>query len=1317
MEGHVFEPLPLLQSVNLEDNMLTKLQNETFQTWHGLQFLTNVDLGHNPLEDFNDQALLELVSLQSLDIGGTNASIPLIKSIMMSATTLKKLILPYSIACCLCEAKKKIETLCNTIRLNCGDSCDPSSPICAAHEILPLAEEAFIKALQSRRKTFTVVLHIEPEHSLSSNNEDNVELRERQAMTYPMVQINFNEEINLLDGPNSLLPPNSSTNGNARTIQAENRRLLGMLGLNESTKHSLISRTFNLHWANKDDMKKLMFLGSLFSSGAQQKEDNEKKNTSITQQNVTSMEGESLLSSNLQQSGEDAAKNTSITQQNVTSVEGKSLLSSNLQQSGEDAAKNTSITQQNVTSVEGESLLNLSLQQNGEDAAKNTSIAQQNVTSMEGESLLNLSLQQNGGDEANNTNITQQKVTSVEGESLLNLSLQQNGEDAAKNTSITQQNVTSMEGESLLNLSLLQNGEDIAKNTSITQQNVTSVEGESLLNSSFQQKGEDTAKNTSITQQNVTSMEGESLLNLSLQQNGEDAAKNTSITQQNVASVEGESLLNSSFQQKGEDTAKNTSITQQNVTSMEGESLLNLSLQQNGEDAAKNTSITQQNVTSVEGGSLLNSSLQQKGEDAAKNTNITQQNVTSVEGESLLNSSLEQKGENAANTNITQQNVSSVEGESLLNSSLQQKGENAAKNTNITEQNVTSVEGESLLNSSLEQKGENAANTNITQQNVSSVEGESLLNSSLQQKGADAAKNTSITQQNVTSVKGGSLLNSSLQEKGEDAAKNTTITQKNVTSVEGKRLLSSRLQQKRNNKAKDININQQYFTRLKSGNCDTKNCEKKGNIHLQAQSHLAVTKGTETKDMCKLSSKCKHGRKKKKTKRTTLKKHAKRKRVKVGRKTEKCSESCHKARKGHQSRKKHYKRRKHKMIHDQKRQTNLVKWPAVIRVRRMSEFNLSALSENESRTEMNVASANTKILNGSENIIVSTSTPCSSTGGTVSQKLVNETGEDNLKETSVFDQKQNCKELSSAKPSLSPTLFYMTGLQKSTKIDELSKNVANLEWRKMVLSKLLHTDSIKEDSESKPEENTRLVMLLEGQLASMDSQKEKELSTVESDLLEKQLNVQLRSLIPNKAVRALICHVIRILKMDCLKPNLKSSCAKLVSETGLLMRTFSKRQHEKVWKNYINDTLSAEASKGYPGYGSKLLLAILVTVIIIIIIGVICLVEICSHRRETSREEKEEETSSVTQIYKKVKLLVQKKSSDENNLETFASATERNKAVAKPLWLQDLYVPLDSVRRKNMAQGIHGKDSTEEEEEEEIFNKAHLSEDSEWQST
>uniref|UniRef100_A0A8C5Y6I7 Leucine rich repeat containing 37A n=1 Tax=Microcebus murinus TaxID=30608 RepID=A0A8C5Y6I7_MICMU len=190
------------------------------------------------------------------------------------------------------------------------------------------------------------------------------------------------------------------------------------------------------------------------------------------------------------------------------------------------------------------------------------------------------------------------------------------------------------------------------------------------------------------------------------------------------------------------------------------------------------------------------------------------------------------------------------------------------------------------------------------------------------------------------------------------------------------------------------------------------------------------------------------------------------------------------------------------------------------------------------------------------------------------------------------------------------------------------------------------------------------------------------------DQFEIQLNQQLQSLIPSNDVRRLIAHVIRTLKMDCSESHVQLACAKLISRTGLLMKLLSEQQEVKVskaewdtdqWKteNYINESTeaqseqkeqeSSELTKEVPGYGynNKLILAISVTVVVMILIIIFCLIEIYSHRRASQGD---------------------------------SEGSSRR----WPLWLRDMYRPLNATRQKNMADQLHDKESSDEEE---IFNK------------
>ncbi|XP_045381827.1 leucine-rich repeat-containing protein 37A3-like isoform X2 [Lemur catta] len=201
-------------------------------------------------------------------------------------------------------------------------------------------------------------------------------------------------------------------------------------------------------------------------------------------------------------------------------------------------------------------------------------------------------------------------------------------------------------------------------------------------------------------------------------------------------------------------------------------------------------------------------------------------------------------------------------------------------------------------------------------------------------------------------------------------------------------------------------------------------------------------------------------------------------------------------------------------------------------------------------------------------------------------------------------------------------------------------------------------------------------------------------SSSPGDQFEMQLNQQLRSLIPNNDVRRLIAHVIRTLKMDCSESHVHLACAKLIARTGLLMKLLSEQQEVKVskaewdtdeWKteNYISENTepqseqkeqeSSELTKKVPryGYNNKLILAISVTATVTILIIIFCLLEIYVHRGGTQGE-----------------------------LE--GSSRRRYFCGWRPLWLRDMYRPLNATRQKNMAEKLHDKESSDEEE---IFHK------------
>ncbi|XP_074117109.1 leucine-rich repeat-containing protein 37A-like isoform X2 [Sminthopsis crassicaudata] len=214
---------------------------------------------------------------------------------------------------------------------------------------------------------------------------------------------------------------------------------------------------------------------------------------------------------------------------------------------------------------------------------------------------------------------------------------------------------------------------------------------------------------------------------------------------------------------------------------------------------------------------------------------------------------------------------------------------------------------------------------------------------------------------------------------------------------------------------------------------------------------------------------------------------------------------------------------------------------------------------------------------------------------------------------------------------------------------------------------------------------------------------------------EMELNQRLQPLIPNEAMRNLISHVVRTLQKDCVGRKVQLACTKLISKTGVLMKLLSEQEkmeqeleHQdfNLWKDEtsFSDSTDLQEALGQLqkdemtkdttgfGYNNKLLLAISVTVVVMIIIAVICLIEICSHRSRTSKGETKHSFNLwrfLTSLHKK---------SSKKSLGEDGDVYKKG----KPLWLRDMYRPLDATRKKNMAQKLRDQDSSDEDE---IFNQ------------
>nr|XP_054392602.1 leucine-rich repeat-containing protein 37A3 isoform X1 [Pongo abelii] len=218
IERHTFESLPFLQYINLGCNLITELSFGTFQAWHGMQFLHNLILSRNPLTAVEDPYLFELPALKYLDMGTTHITLTTLKNILMMTVELEKLILPSHMACCLCQFKNSIETVCKTVTLHCNTACLTNSVHCPEEASVGNPEGAFMKVLQARKQHTSTKLTIESEAPSDSSGI--------KLSGFGSEQLDINDESDVISALSYILPYFSAGNLGGESILLPFAKLL-----------------------------------------------------------------------------------------------------------------------------------------------------------------------------------------------------------------------------------------------------------------------------------------------------------------------------------------------------------------------------------------------------------------------------------------------------------------------------------------------------------------------------------------------------------------------------------------------------------------------------------------------------------------------------------------------------------------------------------------------------------------------------------------------------------------------------------------------------------------------------------------------------------------------------------------------------------------------------------------------------------------------------------------------------------------------------------------------------------------------------------
>ncbi|NXO52686.1 L37A1 protein, partial [Aramus guarauna] len=222
-------------------------------------------------------------------------------------------------------------------------------------------------------------------------------------------------------------------------------------------------------------------------------------------------------------------------------------------------------------------------------------------------------------------------------------------------------------------------------------------------------------------------------------------------------------------------------------------------------------------------------------------------------------------------------------------------------------------------------------------------------------------------------------------------------------------------------------------------------------------------------------------------------------------------------------------------------------------------------------------------------------------------------------------------------------------------------------------------------------------------------------TSVQGDLFETNLHHHLRLLVPDEALRTFIAHVAQALRKDCSLPELQLACAKMVSNTGLLIKLLGEKQDDRgdsalagwcLLEGNVSDGMVAgrkPAGKVGEKYtsGDRLLLAISVSVVIMINITVICLIEVCSQKPAAASQPQSTSKLHPRRFFQK--LLPRGWSKNKNSIRAQGSHV-RDLSKPQPQWLRDLYQPLDARQKKSLAELYDEETSAKEE----IFNESEL---------
>ncbi|XP_034272150.1 leucine-rich repeat-containing protein 37B-like isoform X2 [Pantherophis guttatus] len=141
-----------LVHLNLSGNCILRIMEGTFQTWHGMLFLSKVILSHNPLREIEDSHFYRLPSMEFLDLSSTEITQDILQNLLkISLKTLKTIVLPRKMSYYHHKILSSIEVLHKTAKLDCTNNCLLNIIEYEEEELWATTQDKIMKELETRK--------------------------------------------------------------------------------------------------------------------------------------------------------------------------------------------------------------------------------------------------------------------------------------------------------------------------------------------------------------------------------------------------------------------------------------------------------------------------------------------------------------------------------------------------------------------------------------------------------------------------------------------------------------------------------------------------------------------------------------------------------------------------------------------------------------------------------------------------------------------------------------------------------------------------------------------------------------------------------------------------------------------------------------------------------------------------------------------------------------------------------------------------------------------------------------------------------------